>query len=828
MPQDGMPEPGEGWREHKESKEWHFLVRNPDTGNLERDLDVDARVGDEPAPGAGRRPPVDPGSLETPDPAVQGLISGPAPPREPEPLGVPGVPGTAPLEAAALGAPAGLTSDFSDELMARIESSANVARGALPGAQAPFTGTPARTSGRGIDAPLKSVDEYLAEKRSRLEQAAGEEPGSFYPAYAGGAVAQAMAVPGVRVAKSAPLLKKLGGGAANVGIDAALAGTAAAGASDAETIEGLYEDTVEGVGVGAGVSGALRAVPAAKAIAGAAAEGTTRLAAKHLGPAIAKRRTLGAPADVKEDAAKFLEQTPEGEALRARATTGEGEFEQSVRDITRHVTDAERGADVILTHAKVGMKAKPIAKHMQAEGVNVALARDTAATAVDDVLDQVQALQAKSRGSGTTALNKLMGTKRKPSAFERARGAMESVEDPRAAEALEALEQLQEEAGAAMTGVAPARGAEGVGAAMMPGTAERGAAEVAWQSIASSDAVTPAGAADAFVALDQLKREIGGAVRRAGRGADPDPATQDALKELYEGLRGILETDKVWGTGAATVQREVNAAWVPFIRKHRGQERLAMSDVRGQVADDPWEVLAEGDPAKIEALLRRAGTAGNELQEKALREALDAQADISEQLARHYEMPEDIASNAWDVRNAARGARQTLDTAIEQSSAARRLGEVETATQDAPGGLASELPIIGRALRAVDQGGPAPLARRLASYEAEAAAPAAQRAAEPAPVAETLSTATTATARVAGAQAVEPREPTPGVGPVSLSDKIQRMVVSDPQAMGPYGPGLRAAAEQGEGAFGVRHHILQQTDPQYQQLLRKLELEETE
>ena len=109
MPRPDL-EPQFQTRRHKATGEEHRLVSYDGGGTWERDLDVDVGVGDEVVPGAGFRPPVDPSALETPDPAVQGLISGPAPPPTPEPLGVPGVAGTAPLEAAALGAPAGLPS----------------------------------------------------------------------------------------------------------------------------------------------------------------------------------------------------------------------------------------------------------------------------------------------------------------------------------------------------------------------------------------------------------------------------------------------------------------------------------------------------------------------------------------------------------------------------------------------------------------------------------------------------------------------------------------------------------------------------------------------
>lgn len=732
---DGEPtEPQYQERRHKATGEMHRLVSHDGGATWEREPD-EAQV-----------PPA------TPAPAQ-------APPREP--LGVPGIPGTAKLEAASLAAPAGLTGDWSDELMARIDASANVARSALPGAQAPLTGTPARTSGRGIDAPLKTVDEYLAEKRGRVEQAFEEEPETAYPYYGFGAVTQAVATPALKAAKAAPLLEKLATGAGNVAVDTALAATAAGGASEAETIEGMYEDVGEGAKFGAAVSGGLRAIPAAGRIVKAAAGAGTRTAARTLGPGIAARRTLGAPGDVKEDAARFLEQTPEGEALRAQARAGEQVADEDIASVVGLITKAQRVSDVVENMGNLSLKPRVFEAAMEASpsGGSARIAE-----VGDALVDKADTLAADLSAPGRY---KVTGPGKK----------LRDATDDLYGDFLQGLEQGG-----------------------------------------------PAGHANAMVSLDKLKRVIGDLQ------GTRDFEAKKALQALYHEFRDALQDAGTWGTEAAGKQSRVNLAHTEFLGAEAreveggGFSRLFLRGSPEERAASGFRQAPQGRRVAIERVLEGAGTEAGKDVEQVLRVGLDRRAKLANALAEVYELPPEIQKLAAESSQYVEEVGQTLEGVTERAGAARRLGEVERATADAPAGVLESLPLVGRAVRAVDQGGPAQLARRLGSYEAEAAAPRAAGA-PPGPVSETLSTATTTAARIAGAEAPEPPTDQP---PVSLSDKIQRLVLDNPEQLGPYGPGLRAAAEQGEGAFGVRHHILQQTDPQYQQLLRELELEEIE
>lgn len=65
-----------------------------------------------------------------------------------------------------------------------------------------------------------------------------------------------------------------------------------------------------------------------------------------------------------------------------------------------------------------------------------------------------------------------------------------------------------------------------------------------------------------------------------------------------------------------------------------------------------------------------------------------------------------------------------------------------------------------------------------------------------------------------------------GQAPKSASDMVQQLAETNPQRLGQFGPQLAAAAQDPDRFF-VTHSILMQTDPQYQQLLRELEDEES-
>lgn len=564
----------------------------------------------------------------------------------------------------------------------------------------------------------------------------------------------APAPPNVKVAKGASLAKRLGAAVPNVAMDAA--GAALMGAGANETGDRLA-GAVEGAEGGALVSTGMRAVPGAAHLAAAGGRKAADLAKTKLAPFLSRLRTMGAPEDVQQAAQDFLDLGEKGATLRAAARRAEQGNEQAIEDIAKSVSSVEEHADRIL-NAKVGMKEAPIATRIAREGVDTPRAIQSAQQAVLDTLDELQELRGQAAGPGRLALNRLLGTGE-----------------------------------------------------------DAGAVDRAWAAISAAD-LDAAGAAKAFVTLDHLKREVGRAVRTAGKGQNADANTQEALKNLYEVLRTQLELPQVWGEGAAAVQREVNAAWVPYIRKHSGLSRLVESDRRGLVADDPWETLMEADPRKLAGLLAQAGAAANKLDEQVLVEGLRSMEGISEALTAHYNMPPEIADSARHVAANSSAVRSLLERVIEDSSAMRQLKEIEQAT-----GMA--LPLVGEAVPS-----PAKVARIIGSAEAERLGDkVGDTVSKPrALFSEGYPKVTKAAALMTGAEAGQGATDDDGTvlaqepEPVSLSDRVRQLVGTSPAALGPYGHVLAADPDN----FAVNYALLAQTDKDFQKRLRELEQEQ--
>lgn len=61
----------------------------------------------------------------------------------------------------------------------------------------------------------------------------------------------------------------------------------------------------------------------------------------------------------------------------------------------------------------------------------------------------------------------------------------------------------------------------------------------------------------------------------------------------------------------------------------------------------------------------------------------------------------------------------------------------------------------------------------------------------------------------------------------SGANKIKNIIQTNPQALGKYGQVLKSAMDRGGNAYSVTHFMLQQKDPEYRELMRSLEKDET-
>ena len=121
-----------------------------------------------------------------------------------------------------------------------------------------------------------------------------------------------------------------------------------------------------------------------------------------------------------------------------------------------------------------------------------------------------------------------------------------------------------------------------------------------------ADAAARGDNAAQFAAIDNAKRAIGSwtrDVKATSLRASTDPialrqsrATYDELDKLYEGLRGNLENESIWGK-AATNQRRINEAWTAQIQA----DKQFRSTLAAQVGEERFGGrIYAADPAKVE------------------------------------------------------------------------------------------------------------------------------------------------------------------------------------------------------------------------------------
>jgi hypothetical protein len=134
----------------------------------------------------------------------------------------------------------------------------------------------------------------------------------------------------------------------------------------------------------------------------------------------------------------------------------------------------------------------------------------------------------------------------------------------------------------------------------------------------------------AFMQLDELKRDVGKITRKArGKvdrgGLSEDMATFQRLEQTYEGLRGHLELDRIWGQ-AGTLQRRINAPWAESIATNREFHRAFSTPTQGK-----WG--ARGNEASRDKVAAFVKSMTNPNKSDSMR-ALTAQLDTLEEFAR--------------------------------------------------------------------------------------------------------------------------------------------------------------------------------------------------
>ena len=581
------------------------------------------------------------------------------------------------------------------------------------------------------------------------------------------------------------------------------AGTGAGARMLAGGLEGTVQGMVTGAGManegdrgeGARIGGAHgglggAAIPGLGVAGGMARKGAGKLvdraadlklaAAQKAAPAAARQATAGAPEELR-DVAVEVASSPEKRAALLRHDRGR---DQAVTDITQSLSKMEETTDAVITYGKLAMKREPIVSGIVNDGVNP----DVALLRADAVMEEVGEMLAndvqKARGNGLAAINRLIqGTKGK-----------RAIQSP-----------LQKAINDVRSGLAKG-GSEGAG--------------------------------DTFMSLDHFKREVGKSVKAASaRQGEPDADTVANLKGLYEHIRQLLEHKDTWGSTAAGAQQEINAAWVPWINKTPGMQKLLMTEQRGLVGADAWEPsaggrrnLPEAHPRKVSGVLREAGTVEGDFDVQTMREGIQANQAISEVLAKHYDIPEGAKRMAADARHQTAAIMQNLDQVIDDNRLAMSMADVaaegDRGLVSAVGKL-SGLKQLGETLEVAPSGSPAASMRRLGRMEEDQVARQANpRTYTPEPrgdwdkrtMAEGVGTG-------AGSGSLASRDDIRELGRTanSTSDAIEQLVTTDPYALEDWGPRLAEAKQRGN--FAAEFSKMQQTDPQFRQRVQQLEQE---
>lgn len=156
----------------------------------------------------------------------------------------------------------------------------------------------------------------------------------------------------------------------------------------------------------------------------------------------------------------------------------------------------------------------------------------------------------------------------------------------------------------------------------------RGAVERAEDRIAAIRRGTSrADQAEAFVTLDELRRQMGHAV------SDLRVGNEGPVWDRFMSLRSGLEDASIWGADAAALQRETNAAWHPLITAN---EPFRSHFLGNAGLAEGFERLPEADSARVRSYISGLGTAASDTAETIWQRRYDAMEALNNAaLARH-------------------------------------------------------------------------------------------------------------------------------------------------------------------------------------------------
>lgn len=204
-----------------------------------------------------------------------------------------------------------------------------------------------------------------------------------------------------------------------------------------------------------------------------------------------------------------------------------------------------------------------------------------------------------------------------------------------------------------------------------------------------------------FALLDDAKRAVGRwtrATKQTSMRAAPDPvqlrqaqATYGKLESLYEGLRGNLENESVWGKAAAD-QRAINSAWTEQIAADK-QFRGALATVVGE--EKFGGKIYGADPSKITAYVSGLTNPDKDLVHQAVGRYTKATRDLAGALGEAYDLPAAKVAQVAKVVEASHAADKTLAEVGQKLSKANQLKALLDAEGESHGALALAGGLVG-------------------------------------------------------------------------------------------------------------------------------------
>lgn len=187
-----------------------------------------------------------------------------------------------------------------------------------------------------------------------------------------------------------------------------------------------------------------------------------------------------------------------------------------------------------------------------------------------------------------------------------------------------------------------------------------------------------------FIALDNLKRDLGVRTRQLQRVARRNPTvavkdTHKRLDDLYHNVRNHLELDELYGD-AARIQRSVNRRWTEHLSDEnfrRGKQFWAeKGSVAGVTGEESFEGIWRADDSKFLSFARNLKS-GEGLEYEYLRDWARTRRGLIDEIAANYDLDPGLIENLKRAKKAAAEFEKTLHSAKDDVVRINQLKDLE-------------------------------------------------------------------------------------------------------------------------------------------------------